>query len=282
MTAHPVDGPVMRVAVGGLVDSHCHITASEFDEDREETLQRASAAGVDVIVAVSEGVREAQQLLVFAEAHNAMHKTPRVVVCIGIHPWNVNMEDELADMLALIRQHAAALVGVGEVGLDYMPKTLLGGVSKEDLEARGSDATGEMAASVKRRQQRCLVAQLQLAKELGLPLNVHSCSAGHHTLDLLRDHGAERVLLHAFDGKVGPSVRERGQGLDASLPGRLRTCTQAPCSLLFPRAGEGTLRRGCRPRERLFLLRAPECHPLATVPEAGQAPSPSELAAGDG
>ena len=52
-----------------------------------------------------------------------------------------------------------------------------------------------------------------LARELGLPLNVHCRSAGKKTLETLAAAGAERVLMHAYDGKVGHAMKaaeERG------------------------------------------------------------------------
>jgi TatD DNase family protein len=58
-----------------------------------------------------------------------------------------------------------------------------------------------------------------LAQELALPLNVHSRSAGHHTLDLLITCGANRVLMHAFDGKASYAVRAAEQhGYLFSIP----------------------------------------------------------------
>ena len=121
-------------------------------------------------------------------------------VCLGMHPWEANLE-KLPRMLALIRDNAAHLVGVGEVGLDYMPKTLLRPTAASDGGHGDAAATAE---GIKAVQKECLVQQARLAMELDLPLNVHSCSAGHHTIDLLRSIGVTRAVFHAFDGKVRP------------------------------------------------------------------------------
>jgi TatD DNase family protein len=57
-----------------------------------------------------------------------------------------------------------------------------------------------------------------LSRELDLALNVHSRSAGHYTVDLLLAAGAERVLMHAFDGKASHAVRAAEAGYLFSVP----------------------------------------------------------------
>jgi TatD DNase family protein len=57
-----------------------------------------------------------------------------------------------------------------------------------------------------------------LSLELDLPLNVHSRSAGHYTVDLLFSAGARRVLMHAFDGKASHAVRAAEAGYLFSVP----------------------------------------------------------------
>jgi TatD DNase family protein len=105
-------------------------------------------------------------------------------------------------MLALIRTHHSQLTCIGEIGLDYSPHIL--GI--EDPEA------------TKQIQQECMRRQVELALELGLAVNVHSRSAGHHALALLKEtttaaaaagsggkeekKGGVRAVLHAWDGKA--------------------------------------------------------------------------------
>ncbi|KAG7249012.1 hypothetical protein CRUP_018084, partial [Coryphaenoides rupestris] len=76
-----------------------------------------------------------------------------------------------------------------QVGLDFSPR-LVGGEGDKD------------------RQRQVLVRQAEVAKRLDLPLNVHSRSAGRPTIQLLKELGVEKALLHAFDGK--PSVAMEG------------------------------------------------------------------------
>uniref|UniRef100_A0A8B9CGP8 TatD DNase domain containing 3 n=1 Tax=Anser brachyrhynchus TaxID=132585 RepID=A0A8B9CGP8_9AVES len=120
-----------------------------------------------------------------------------VLPCLGVHPLQeVSAEEQrsvtlkdLDDALPLIELYKDKLVAIGEVGLDFTPRFASMDEQKEE-------------------QRQVLIKQIELARRLDLPLNVHSRSAGRPTINLLKEQGASKVLLHAFDGK--PSVAMEG------------------------------------------------------------------------
>ncbi|XP_058471048.1 tatD DNase domain containing 3-like isoform X7 [Solea solea] len=115
----------------------------------------------------------------------------------GVHPvQEVSPEQQrgasLQDLdaaLPIIEKYQDHLVAIGEVGLDFTPRFVSNDTDKDS-------------------QRQVLIRQAQIAKQLDLPLNVHSRSAGRPTIHLLKEQGVEKALLHAFDGK--PSVAMEG------------------------------------------------------------------------
>jgi TatD DNase family protein len=173
-----------------LFDAHAHMYAAAFAHDLEEVLQRAAARGVQAILTVSETLAEARQILLLAERY------PLLKPCAGLYPTILD-RDAAGDMLAFIRQHQDQLVAIGEVGLDYW----------------------KIQDTAEREVQRDILAQhIALSRELDLPLNVHSRSAGRHTIAWLCEHGAQRVLMHAFDGKVAAAMAGVEAGYYFSIP----------------------------------------------------------------
>jgi TatD DNase family protein len=173
-----------------LFDAHAHLYDEAFAHDLEAVLHRAAARGVQAVLTVSETVAEAQCILTLAERY------PLIKPCAGLYPTILDHQ-AAAEMLAFIQHHQARLVAIGEVGLDYW---------------KVQDATD-------REVQRDILAQhIALARQLDLPLNVHSRSAGRHTIAWLREHGATRVLMHAFDGKASAAMAGIEAGYYFSIP----------------------------------------------------------------
>jgi TatD DNase family protein len=164
--------------------------AEAFAIDLEEVLNRAVARGVQAVLTVSETVAEAQQILALAARY------PVLKPCAGLYPTILDRE-AAADMLTFIRQQQDHLVAIGEVGLDYW--------KVQDHDERAL-------------QREILAQHIALARELDLPLNVHSRSAGRHTIAWLHEHGAQRVLMHAFDGKASTAKAGIEAGYYFSVP----------------------------------------------------------------
>lgn len=173
-----------------LTDTHAHVCDAGFDADREDVLARAAAAGVRAIVAVGEDLSDAEKNLALAR------QFPILKPAAGLYPTYL---DPLAadNMVDFIRANRACLAAIGEVGLDFW-------VVREEAE---------------RRVQREIFSRfIRLSLELDLPLNVHSRSAGRHAVDLLLQNGAEKVQLHAFDGKIAAARPALEAGFFFSLP----------------------------------------------------------------
>ena len=173
-----------------LIDAHAHMSDRAFATDLETVLQAAAEAGVVGIVTVSENLEDAHKVVELAE------KFPLLKPCAGLYPDTLDLEAAEA-MVAFIRAHEDRVVGIGEVGLDHW-------VVKEAKE-------WEI-------QEQILAKFVALSEELNLPLNIHSRSAGGHTVRFLRQHGARKVLLHAFDGKASAALEGIEAGYYVSIP----------------------------------------------------------------
>jgi TatD DNase family protein len=173
-----------------LTDAHAHLGDPVFDADRDAVIERARAAGVAAIVAVGETLADARRNLELAERH------PELRPCAGLYPTYLDPA-QAEDVIALIRAERGRLVAIGEVGLDRW-------VIEDEAE---------------RELQREIFGRfVELSKETGLPLNVHSRSAGHHAISFLLERGAEKVLLHAFDGKASHALAGAEAGYFFSVP----------------------------------------------------------------
>ncbi|MCD7819670.1 MAG: TatD family hydrolase [Lachnospiraceae bacterium] len=158
-----------------IFDTHAHYDDEAFDEDREELLSRMEPAGIAGIVnmgASLRGVEESQRLA---------KKYPFIYAAAGVHPDNVGSlnEEKLQWMYDLCRKPKTA--AVGEIGLDYYWDT-----ESHDL------------------QKKWFVRQLQMAKDVDLPVNIHSRDAAQDTFDIIKaEHaGTTGGIIHCFSSSA--------------------------------------------------------------------------------
>ena len=173
-----------------IVDTHTHICDSSFDTDRGEVLQRAADAGIGAVIAVGENMDDARRNIELADRY------PIIRPAAGLYPTILD-PDQAEQMHAFIRRERHRLVAIGEVGLDFW-------VVKEEPQ--------------KELQKEILKGFINLSRELDLPLNIHSRSAGRHAVALLLEHGATRVQMHAFDGKASAALPAVEAGFFFSIP----------------------------------------------------------------
>ena len=168
-----------------LIDAHCHLEDEAFDADREAVIKRALEAGVVAMLTSSLDQEDALKALEISRAHQGV-----VFLCLGFDP-TIDDEDELEAVMKLAGELKHDIVAIGEVGLDF-------------YWVRSGEG--------KRKQEERFRRWIRLAEELGLPLVVHSRSAGKYAVQILLEEGYDRVLMHAFDGRVGWALRGAREG----------------------------------------------------------------------
>lgn len=153
-----------------IFDSHAHYDDEKFAADREELLSSLPAKGVSRVLNIGCDLASSKASLALA-AHHA-----DIWCAVGIHPHSAREAREAPDYLAQLAEWAGEekVVAIGEIGLDY-----------------------HYDFSPREIQREVFAEQLSLAKELDLPVVVHSREATADTLALLREYRPKGVV-HCF------------------------------------------------------------------------------------
>jgi TatD DNase family protein len=156
-----------------LIDSHCHLDFERFDDDRQQVIERAGAAGVEAIIIPALDLTNCQTVLDLTEQYD------QLLGAVGIHPnSSAEWQDGWLEEIRSFAQHPK-VVAIGEIGLDYYwdksPKVI---------------------------QQQALRMQLVLAAELNLPVIIHNRESDEDVLELLAQSPLngrpEPGVLHSF------------------------------------------------------------------------------------
>ncbi|KAF9972216.1 putative deoxyribonuclease tatdn3 [Actinomortierella ambigua] len=201
-----------------MIDIHAHIYPPTIPtESIPALMQRAKAAGLISIISVPETLVDARAVLRLSIAYPNF-----LFACAGIHPAQPLrdedgaavgvrsvLETDLEGLFEFMEENLGRLVGMGEVGLDFTPQV---------IQSPHNPARLSTADDVKTEQRKVLARQAKFAIQHGLPLNVHSRSAGHHAISLLEELGATKVVLHAFDGQIKYVRKAVALGYYFSIP----------------------------------------------------------------
>jgi TatD DNase family protein len=192
-----------NIMIDIMIDSHVHLNRAEFDGQAAAVIKRAAQAGVGGFLNVGYDLETSRQSIALAESD------PRVLATVGIHPHDALLvADETgaitaagASALEEIESLAAhpRVVAIGEIGLDFY----------RDLSPRPA-------------QHAALVAQLELAERVGLPVVFHIRDAWPETLAVIDEVGVptRKGVLHSFTGDAESVVwaAERGMLLGIGGP----------------------------------------------------------------
>src|SRR5271157_387652 len=221
-----------------LADSHCHLDDRQFAADREETIARARAAGVEAMLAIGsgDGPPDLECAIRLAEGY------PFIRATVGVHPHDASkVTPETLDRLRGLAAHPK-VAAVGEIGLDY-----------------------HYDNSPRPVQRSVFAAQLAIAAESKLPIVIHTREAWDDTLGLLREHWNGPGVLHCFTGGPEQARQALDLGFHLAFGG----------VITFPKAESTRESARLTPLDRLLV--ETDCPYLAPVPHRGKRNEPSFL-----
>ncbi|MEL7292204.1 MAG: TatD family hydrolase [Pseudomonadota bacterium] len=219
-----------------MIDTHAHIYANEFDNDREEVVQRALAQGVEQILLPNIDLESIEPMLA-TEA-----QFPQVCrSMMGLHPCYVdgNVKHSLEVIHSWFAKHN--FIAVGEIGIDlYWDKTY------------------------RAEQEMAFVTQLNWAKELKLPVVIHTRDSIEETLALLRQEqdGSLSGVFHCFGGSLEEAQAINGLGFHLGLGG-VSTFKNGGMDKVIPHL------------DMDYVILETDCPYLAPVPHRGKRNEPA-------
>jgi TatD DNase family protein len=194
----------------GLFDVHAHLTSRRFDDDVEEVIARAEAAGVSTII--SNGLNIADNERVLQLAARATIVRP----AIGYYPVDAVLPEmteagveypredvdphTAEETIAWVRDNAHKAVAIGEIGLDHhwVPEAFWA------------------------RQEEIFRALVTVAMDADLPIIIHTRKAESRTFEVLQEMGVKRVNWHCFWSRLKLAKRIADAGHYVSVPANAR------------------------------------------------------------
>jgi TatD DNase family protein len=191
-----------------LIDTHCHLEMDEFNPDRDEVIKRAKDAGIEAIITIGSDLKGNIGGLELSKKYDFIYSS------VGFHPHDAKdftedifnqiktwvtlyrMQDARCKMQDLNSELNPKVVAIGEIGLDY-----------------------HYDNSPREIQKDVFMRQIQYAKEIGLPVIIHSREAKRDTLGIIKGSGINKGVLHCFSGDIDMAERAMAMGFYISIAG---------------------------------------------------------------
>jgi len=228
--------------MNGLIDSHCHLDAEQFNEDREAVIDRAFAAGLEHMMAIGtgDGPPDLEAGIRLADKYAPIYCT------VGVHPHDAAKADgNTMKELETLLKHPKVLA-IGEMGLDY-----------------------HYDFSPREKQREVFIDQLAIARSAGKPIVIHTREAWEDTFRILDQHWAGSEcggIMHCFSGGPEEAQRSLALGFHISFAG----------VVTFPKATAVQAAAREVPLDRLLI--ETDAPYLAPVPHRGKRNEPGFVA----
>jgi len=175
-----------------IIDSHAHLDDKRFDRDRDLIIKSLKNNGIEMVINIGADLQTSIASVSLAEKHENIYAT------VGVHPHSAKEMDN--STLEILRTFAKRdkVVAIGEIGLDFYYDN-----SPRDI------------------QRKWFKEQLNLAKELNLPVVIHSRDAAQETFDTLKEaqDGTLRGVLHCYSGSLEMALEYVKLGFYISIAG---------------------------------------------------------------
>lgn len=154
-----------------IFESHAHYDDEAFDQDREALLKHMQENGIAYVVNISASLETCRKVLKLTEQY------PYIYGSLGVHPSEVLALDEEGMEWLKKKSSAEKIVAIGEIGLDYH--------------------YDEPAKDI---QKKWFIRQLDLARQVQLPVIIHSREAAQDTMDIIKAEKAGELggVIHCF------------------------------------------------------------------------------------
>lgn len=154
-----------------LIDSHAHLDDKRFNPDRDMIIENLGNNGIEYVVNVGADLKSSKSSVELTKKHK------NIYAVVGVHPHSATELNEEAIQTLKTLSKEKKVVGIGEIGLDFYYDN-----SPRDI------------------QRAAFKTQIELAKELDLPIVIHSREADGETFDILKEaqDGNLKVLLHCY------------------------------------------------------------------------------------
>ncbi len=179
-----------------MIDTHCHLEMKPYDSDREDVIRRAKEAEVEAIITIGSDFEGCKGAVAFAKKYDFVY------AAVGIHPHDAkDFTEEIFNQIKKWAtpphpQRGGKIVAIGEIGLDY-----------------------HYDHSPREIQKEVFIKQLYYAKEVNLPVVIHSREAKKDTLKILEESGVTRGVMHCFSGDIETAERAMSLGFYISIAG---------------------------------------------------------------
>lgn len=164
-----------------MIDVHCHLQFHAFKKDYGEVIKKAEDAGVNLIINTGTSIESSESGVELAE------KYPNLYAIVGIHPHHADkLKPGWDKELVKIAKSSKKVLAVGEIGLDYY----------------SYESNGIVEPKL---QKEVFTRQLEIANELGLPLQIHNRQAGNDILEIISDKSSiinNGGMFHCMSGNV--------------------------------------------------------------------------------